>query len=42
VSSLTPLELLDVYWRSSQITPSELENLQKLAERIMEEPEDLS
>jgi exonuclease SbcD len=42
VSSLTPLELLDVYWRSSHVTPSEEASLQKLAQEIMEEPEDLS
>lgn len=42
VSSLTPLELLDVYWRSSHVTPTEEESLQKLAQTIMEEPEDLS
>ncbi len=42
VSSLTPLELLDVYWRSSHVTPTEETSLQKLAQEIMEEPEDLS
>jgi exonuclease SbcD len=42
VSSLTPLELLDVYWRSSQVTSAEETSLQKLAQEIMEEPEDLS
>jgi exonuclease SbcD len=42
VSSLTPLELLDRYWRSSHVTPSEQESLQKLAQQIMEEPEDIS
>lgn len=41
VSSLTPLELLDRYWRSSHVTPSEQVSLQKLAEEIMEQPEDL-
>jgi exonuclease SbcD len=40
VSSLTPLELLDVYWRSSHISPSEETSLQNLAQEIMEEPED--
>lgn len=40
VSSLTPLELLDIYWRSSQVTPSDQVSLQKLAQQIMEEPED--
>jgi exonuclease SbcD len=42
VSSLTPLELLDRYWRSSHATPSEQASLQKLAAVIMEEPEDIS
>jgi exonuclease SbcD len=42
VSSLTPLELLDIFWRSSHVTPAEQANLQKLAKEIMEEPEDLS
>jgi exonuclease SbcD len=42
VSSLTPLELLDRYWRSSHVTPSEHASLQKLAQGIMEEPEDFS
>lgn len=40
VSSLTPLELLDIYWRSSQVTPSNQVSLQKLAQEIMEEPKD--
>ena len=40
VSSLTPLELLDIYWRSSHVTPGEQVSLQKLAQEIMEEPED--
>jgi exonuclease SbcD len=40
VSSLTPLELLDVYWRASQVKPTEEAGLQKLAQEIMEEPED--
>ena len=42
VSSLTPLELLDRYWRSSHVTPADQTRLQKLAEEIMQEPEDLS
>ncbi len=42
VSSLTPLELLDVYWRSGHVSPSEEASLQKLAQKIIEEPEDLS
>jgi exonuclease SbcD len=41
VSSLTPLELLDRYWRSSHVSPSEHTSLQKLAEGIMEEPDDM-
>jgi exonuclease SbcD len=40
VSSLTPLELLDRYWRSSHISQEEQVSLQKLAQEIMEEPED--
>jgi exonuclease SbcD len=40
VSSLTPLELLDVYWRSSHVEKGEQEALQKLAQQVMEEPED--
>jgi exonuclease SbcD len=40
VSSLTPLELLDIYWRSSKIPPDDEAGLQKLAQEIMEEPED--
>jgi DNA repair protein SbcD/Mre11 len=39
VSSQTPLELLDVYWRTNHISPSEATNLQKLAQEIIEEPE---
>jgi exonuclease SbcD len=41
VSSLTPLELLDRYWRAGHVTPSEQASLQKLAQDIMEEPEDI-
>jgi exonuclease SbcD len=40
VSSLTPLELLDVYWRASHMDPSEEASLQKLAQQVMEEYED--
>ena len=40
VSSLTPLELLDIYWRSSKVPPDDEAGLQKLAQEIMEEPED--
>jgi exonuclease SbcD len=42
VSSLTPLDLLDRYWRSSHVTRSEQASLQKLAQEIMEQPEDLA
>jgi exonuclease SbcD len=42
ISSLTPLELLDRYWRSGHVTPTEQDSLKKLAQEIMEEPEDLS
>jgi exonuclease SbcD len=41
VSSLTPLELLDRFWRSNHVTPAEQASLQKLAQEIMEEPEDI-
>ena len=41
VGSLTPLELLDRSWRLSHVDPSEREDLQKLAQTIMEEPENL-
>jgi exonuclease SbcD len=41
VSSLTPLELLDVYWRASHVSHAEQESLQKLAQEIMEEPDEL-
>lgn len=40
VSSLTPLELLEVYWRSSHLPQDEQESLQMLAQKIMEEPDD--
>ena len=39
VGSLTPLELLDRYWRASHVDTSEREDLQKLATEIIEEPE---
>jgi DNA repair protein SbcD/Mre11 len=42
VSSLSPLELLDIFWRSSKIPPDDEAGLQKLAQEIMEEPEDLA
>jgi exonuclease SbcD len=41
IESLTPLELLDRFWRASHVDSSERENLQKLAEQIIEEPENL-
>jgi exonuclease SbcD len=34
-SSLTPLELLDLYWRASQVDPAEAEALQKLAQEVI-------
>ena len=40
VSSLTPLELLDIYWRSTKVPPDDEASLQKLAQEIMQEPED--
>jgi exonuclease SbcD len=39
VGSLTPLELLERYWRASHVETSEREDLQKLATEIIEEPE---
>jgi exonuclease SbcD len=42
VSSLTPMELLDRFWRSSHVPSAEQASLQKLAREIMEEPEGLS
>ena len=42
VGSLTPLELLDRYWRASHVDSSERDDLQKLATEIIEEPENLS
>jgi hypothetical protein len=41
IESLTPLELLDRYWRASHVDSSERDELQKLAEAIIEEPENL-
>jgi DNA repair protein SbcD/Mre11 len=35
VSSLTPLELLDLYWRASHISAEEGETLQRLAEDVI-------
>ena len=42
VGSLTPLELLDRYWRAGHLEPLEREDLQKLAREIIEEPDNLS
>jgi exonuclease SbcD len=42
VSSLTPLELLDRYWRASHMAQGDEAALQKLAQEIMEEPEDFA
>jgi exonuclease SbcD len=39
IESLTSLELLDRYWRASHVDSTEREELQKLAEAVMEEPE---
>jgi DNA repair protein SbcD/Mre11 len=39
VGSLTPLELLDRYWRANHVDPTDLEDLQQLATEIIEEPE---
>jgi DNA repair protein SbcD/Mre11 len=41
IGSLTPIELLDRYWRASHVDTSEREDLQKLATEIIEEPEDI-
>jgi exonuclease SbcD len=37
VGSLTPLELLDLYWRASHTDPAESEALNKLAAEVIEE-----
>lgn len=37
VGSLTPLELLDIYWRASHVDEEEAESLQKLAESILKD-----
>jgi hypothetical protein len=42
IESLTPLELLERYWRASHVEASRLEQLQQLAQGIMEEPEELT
>jgi exonuclease SbcD len=41
IESLTPLELLDRFLRLSHVDPSERDDLQKLAQAVMEEPENL-
>ncbi len=40
IGSLTPLELLDRYWRASHVEGAEQEALQKLAAEIITEPEE--
>ncbi|HEX9091343.1 MAG TPA: hypothetical protein VF831_07625, partial [Anaerolineales bacterium] len=42
VGSLTPLELLDRYWRANHVDAADREKLQKLAQEIIEEPEEPS
>jgi exonuclease SbcD len=42
VGSLTPLELLERYWRSSHVDQPDREALQKLAAEIIEEPEKMT
>ena len=42
VGSLTPLELLDRYWRANHVDAADREKLQKLAQEIIEEPEETS
>jgi DNA repair protein SbcD/Mre11 len=42
VGSLTPLELLDVYWRAGHVDQAEQEALQKLAEEIIQESDGVS
>ena len=39
VGSLTPLELLDLYWKASHIPAEELVDLRKLAQEIIQEGE---
>jgi exonuclease SbcD len=38
VGSLTPLELLDLYWNASHTDAAEIESLNKLAAQVIEEP----
>ncbi len=42
IGSLTSLELLDRYWKTSHVEASERESLHKLAAELIAEPEDLS
>jgi exonuclease SbcD len=42
IESLTPLELLDRFLRLSHVDPSERDDLQKLAQEVIEEPENLT
>jgi DNA repair protein SbcD/Mre11 len=35
IGTLTPLELLDLYWKSSHTDPADIEDLQKLAKEIL-------
>jgi exonuclease SbcD len=42
IESLTSIELLDRYWRASHVDSTEREELQKLAEAVMEEPENFT
>ena len=35
ISSLSPLELLEQYWKASQVDPNEAEALQKLAKEVI-------
>ncbi len=39
ISSYTPLELLDLYWKTTQIRPEEVEGLNQLAKEIVSTPE---
>jgi exonuclease SbcD len=40
VSSLSPLELLEQYWRAAHVEPQEIEALQKLAAEILQSDQD--
>ncbi len=39
ISSLTPLELLDLYWPSLRLDPADVEQLNQLASQILSSPE---